>query len=124
MTVKLPAVLKERCYDSGMRALVVGVVMAMTFGVASCGSDDDSSDAATDDVATEGTVAAGVPDVIGDSVEDATATLEAAGYTLRVVKRDGEELPATADFIENRVNVAVESQRYGDEVVTGVVSTG
>jgi ABC-type glycerol-3-phosphate transport system substrate-binding protein len=123
MTVKLPAVLEGPRSDRGMRALVVGAVMAMTLGVAACGSDD-SSDTATDDVGTEGTVAAGVPDVIGDSVEDATATLEAAGYTLRVVQRDGEELPATADFIENRVNVAVESQRYGDEVVTEVVSTG
>ena len=30
----------------------------------------------------------------------------------------------TADFLENRVNVAVETQQYGDEVVTEVVSTG
>jgi len=106
-----------------MRALVVVMVVAMTFGVAACGSDD-SSDEATDDVAAEGTVAAGVPDVIGQSVEEATATLEEAGFTLRVVQRDGEELPATADFLENRVNVAVETQQYGDEVVTEVVSTG
>jgi hypothetical protein len=30
----------------------------------------------------------------------------------------------TADFIDNRVNVAVESDGYGGEVVTKVVSTG
>ncbi len=58
------------------------------------------------------------------SVEEATATLEAAGFTLRVVQRDGEDLAVTADFLENRVNVAVETQQYGEEVVTEVVSTG
>ena len=75
-----------------MRALVVVMVVAMTFGVAACGSDDSSDEAATEDTAAEGTVAAGVPDVIGQSVEEATATLEAAGFTLRVVQRDGEDL--------------------------------
>ena len=94
--------------------------MAMTLPVSACGDDDDSSD----DAATEGTVAVDVPDVIGDSVEEATATLESAGLTLRVVRRDGEELPVTADFVEDRVNVAVETQDDGTEVVTEVVSTG
>jgi hypothetical protein len=103
-----------------MRALVVVTVMVMTLPVSACGDDDDSSD----DEATEETVAVDVPDVIGDSVEDATATLEDAGLTLRVVKRDGEDLPSTADFVEDRVNVAVETQDDGTEVVTEVVSIG
>jgi PASTA domain len=113
-----------------MRALViVGMAMAMTLGVAACGSDDSSDDAATedaatDDTATDDTGAADIPDVVGDTVEEATATLEAAGFTLRVVQRDGEDLAVTADFLENRVNVAVETQQYGEEVVTEVVSTG
>lgn len=118
-----------------MRTLVVvGMAMALTLGVSACGSDESSDDAATADTATAGTAtvdtagddtgATAVPDVIGDTVGDATATLEAAGFTLRVVQRDGEDLPVTADFVENRVNVAVESQRYGDEIVTEVVSTG
>jgi beta-lactam-binding protein with PASTA domain len=99
-----------------MRALVIGTVLAMTLAVPACSSDSD-------DAATETTVAADVPDVVGDSVADATTTLEAAGFTLRVVQRDGEDLPATADFVENRVNVAVETKN-GTEVVTAVVSTG
>jgi len=107
-----------------MRTLVVGIVMVMTLGVAACGSDDSSDDAATEGTAADDTAAAGVPDVIGQSVEEATATLEAAGFTLRVVRRDGEDLAVTADFLENRVNVAVETQQYGEEVVTEVVSTG
>jgi hypothetical protein len=49
---------------------------------------------------------ASVPDVIGQSVDDATATLAAAGLTLRIVRKDGEDLAATADFVVNRVNVA------------------
>jgi hypothetical protein len=101
-----------------MRSLVVIVVAAMSLGITACG--DDSSD----DTATEATTATGVPDVVGDSVDAATETLEAAGFTLRVVRRDGEDLPVTADFLEERVNVAVETQDDGTEVVTEVVSTG
>ncbi len=103
-----------------MRALVVVPVLAMTFAISACGDDDDSSDTA----ATEESVAVDVPDVIGQSVDEATATLDEAGMTLRVVKRDGEDLASTADFVENRVNVAVETQDDGTEVVTEVVSTG
>ena len=93
--------------------------MAMALAFSACGDDDSS-----DDTATEESVAVDVPDVVGDSVEDATATLEEAGFTLRVVRRDGEDLPGTADFVENRVNVAVETQDDGTEVVTEIVSTG
>ena len=103
-----------------MRALLVVPVLAMTFAISACGDDDDSSDTA----ATEESVAADVPDVIGQSVDEATATLDEVGMTLRVVKRDGEDLASTADFVENRVNVAVETQDDGTEVVTAVVSTG
>jgi hypothetical protein len=106
-----------------MRALVVVTVLGLSLSVAACGDDDDDDDS-SDDTATEVSVAVDVPDVIGDSVEDATATLEDAGWTLRVVRRDGEDLPSTADFVENRVNVAVETQDDGTEVVTEVVSTG
>ena len=93
--------------------------MAAALAITGCGDDD-----AADDTATAESVPADIPDVIGDSVEDATATLEDAGFTLRVVTRDGEDLPSTADFAENRVNVAVETQDDGTEVVTEVVSTG
>ena len=103
-----------------MRVLVVATVVAMTLGISACGGDDDSSD----DAPTQGSNAVDVPDVIGDSVDDATTTLEDAGLTLRIVMRDGAELPATLDYIEGRVNVAVETQDDGTEVVTEVVSVG
>ena len=101
------------------------MVLTVTLGVSACGSDDDSSDSvAPADTATEVSVAGEVPDVVGQSVEDATTTLESAGFTLRVISRDGEDLPATMDFVESRVNVAVETQDDGSEVVTEVISTG
>ncbi len=105
-----------------MRALVVVLIAGITLGVSACGSDD-SSDDSSDDVTTESSVTAAYPDVVGESVDDATATLEEAGFTLRVIQRDGEDLPATADFVDNRVNVAVETQD-GTEVVISVISTG
>jgi hypothetical protein len=105
-----------------MRGLVVVPVVALTCALSACG-DDDSSDVEP----TEETVTADVPDVpdvVGASVDDATATLEAAGLTLRVVRRDGEDLAGTADFLENRVNVAVETQDDGTEIVTEIVNIG
>lgn len=95
------------------------MVAAMALTAVACGDDDSSSD----DTTSEVTSAVDIPDVIGESVEDATATLEDAGLTMRVVRRDGEDLMATMDFVENRVNVAVETQD-GTEVVTEIVSTG
>jgi beta-lactam-binding protein with PASTA domain len=104
-----------------MRALVIASVVALAVTVSACGDDDDSSSATT--TAAE-SLDADIPDVIGESVDEATATLEDAGLTLRVVRRDGEDLPGTMDFVETRVNVAVETQDDGTEVVTEVVSTG
>ena len=65
-----------------------------------------------------------VPDVRRQAFVFAKGTLEDAGFTLRVVRRDGEDLPSTMDFLDNRVNVAVETQDDGTEVVTEVVSVG
>src|SRR6188472_3182497 len=102
-----------------MRGILVLPVMALTFAVTACGDDDSSNDASS---AATTTVA--VPDIVGKTVDEATATLQDAGLTLRVVKRDGEDLAATADYVPTRVNVAVETQADGTEKVTQVVSVG
>jgi beta-lactam-binding protein with PASTA domain len=102
-----------------MRGILVLPVMALTFAVTACGDDDSSNDASS---AATTTVA--VPDIVGKTVDEATATLQDAGLTLRVVKRDGEDLAATADYVPTRVNVAVETQADGTEKVTEVVSVG
>ena len=94
-------------------------MMTLTFAISACGDDDSSDDATTEESAT-----VDVPEIVGESVADATATLEDAGMTLRVVKRDGEDLPGTQDYIPTRVNVAVETQDDGTEQVTEVVSVG
>ena len=99
--------------------MLVLPVMALTFAVTACGDDDSSNDASS---AATTTVA--VPDIVGKTVDEATATLQGAGLTLRVVKRDGEDLASTADYVPTRVNVAVETQADGTEKVTEVVSVG
>ena len=67
--------------------------MAAALAITGCGDDD-----AADDTATAASAPAEIPDVIGDSVENATATLEDAGFKLRVVTIDGEELPVHRRF--------------------------
>ncbi len=104
-----------------MRALVLATAVALVLTASACGDDDDSSNA--DPVATAVDLD-DVPDVVGQSVDDATATLESAGLSLRVVRRDGEDLAATMDFVPTRVDVAVETEDDGTEVVTEILSTG
>ena len=105
-----------RSAGSGL-SLVLAFVLGLLVPLAGC---DDSSD----DASTEQTASVDVPDIVGESVDDATATLEDAGLTLRISKRDGEELAGTADYVPTRVNVAVETQDDGTEQVTEVISVG
>jgi hypothetical protein len=52
--------------------------------------------------------------------EDAAAALAGRrGRPLRVVERDGEPLPHTDDFVEDRLNVAVEDGRVSRVLGTG-----
>jgi hypothetical protein len=57
--------------------------------------------------------------LVGLTESEATAAAEACGWILRVVRRDGEDLPATRDFRPNRVNVEVT-----DGEVTAIVNIG
>ncbi len=104
-----------------MRALLAAAVVVLAVTAPACGSDDDQS--TTSDSSTTASVSVDVPDIVGESVAEATATLADAGLTLRVLRRDGEDLPGTMDFDESRVNVAVET-KDGTEVVTAVISNG
>lgn len=47
--------------------------------------------------------------LVGLCLADAIATAEANGFTVRVVREDGADLAATADFQAQRVNVVVEN---------------
>jgi hypothetical protein len=104
------------------RLLTVTAMAAVA--MSACGDDDEASEDSVVTAEATGGVSADVPHVVGDEGDAATATLEAAGFTLRVVSRDGEDLPGTAAHVENRVNVAVETQEDGTDVVTEVVSQG
>ena len=57
--------------------------------------------------------------LVGLTEDEATEAAEACGWILRVVQRDGEDLPMTMDLRPNRVNVEVT-----DGEVTAIVSTG
>jgi len=47
------------------------------------------------------------PDVVGMTESEATVVIERAGFTVRVVARDGETFMVTEDFRADRVNVVV-----------------
>jgi hypothetical protein len=78
---------------------------------------------------SSGACAAGTPDtmpfavdgssLVGLCLDDAIATAEANGLTVRVVRQDGEDLAVTADLQPQRVNVVVV-----DDVVTEVQGLG
>ena len=55
----------------------------------------------------------------GLCVADAQTVADGLGYVLRVVRLDGVDLAATADFVEWRVNVAIDNG-----IVTDIVSFG
>jgi hypothetical protein len=130
------------------RRAAVSALIALTAvaGLAACGDDDDSGSSsstappeteapgteapegteAPDDTDSPGDTAAGEPTVdaatdvlVGLSEDDAEEAADEQGWTIRVVVRDGEDLPATMDFRPERVNVEVT-----DGEVTAVVSVG
>jgi hypothetical protein len=118
------------------RTLVaIAMTALLVVTAAACGDDDD---AASDTTESESTARdSGAPSgsdptdcppeptdesasaLVGLTEDEATEAAEACGWILRVVRRDGEDLPATRDFRPNRVNVEVT-----DGEVTAIVNTG
>jgi len=104
---------------SGSRRRVLAAAIAASFVLAgaACGGDDDTSP-----TTPAGDEAPGEFDettIIGETLSDAEAIAEADGWQLRVIRIDGEDQAATADFVTNRVNVATV-----DDIVTEVISIG
>jgi hypothetical protein len=81
--------------------------------------DGSSEPAGTAEAGEEPTEESASDVVVGLPEDDAIAAAEAEGWELRVVNRDGEDLPVTMDLRPNRVNVAVI-----DGEVTEVLSIG
>ena len=108
---------------------------ALTLAVvpAACGSDDDSPSSSSSSSSSpssssvgsvdDGAATVPAPDaadalptpdtasplVVGKPEAEAQTAIEAAGWTMRVVQRDGEDLAVTADFVDSRVNVTVDA---------------
>jgi hypothetical protein len=67
----------------------------------------------------EPTVETATPVLVGLTEDEAAEAAEALGWEVRVMRRDGEDLPITMDLRQNRVNVEVT-----DGEVTEVVQIG
>jgi hypothetical protein len=67
----------------------------------------------------EPTVETATPVLVGLTEDEATEAAEALGWEVRVIRRDGEDLPMTMDLRTNRVNVEVT-----DGEVTEVLQIG
>ncbi|MFM8861867.1 MAG: PASTA domain-containing protein [Acidimicrobiia bacterium] len=78
-----------------------------TVDVGSGGGVADPSTGSGGSGASEPGYAGTLPDVVGQTEDDATVALEAAGFTVRVVERDGEMFMVTKDYREDRVNLVV-----------------
>ncbi|HWL44504.1 MAG TPA: hypothetical protein VNQ73_16305 [Ilumatobacter sp.] len=93
----------------------VAVVLALgTAGAACEGDDDDGDNAGT---VVNGTDVADPPDdggfdestIVGLPFTEAEAVTEANGWELRATVIYGEEQQVTQDYVDNRVNVALEN---------------
>jgi hypothetical protein len=96
----------------------VVVVAASVVALAACGSEAESTAPASAEggSATTGGAATGkatptevAASVIGMVEDEATAAIDEAGYTWRVLGRDGQDFPATMDFVDTRIGLKITS---------------
>ena len=102
---------------------IAGLMLMMTPLAVACGSDDTDASGEPPAADAAADLPDDIPDLVCATVDEASELLDEAGYTLRTVRIDGENLAVTADFVENRVNVAVETDG-ATMIVTEVVSLG
>ncbi len=99
-------------------SLSVVVAAASVFALAACGSESESTAPASVEggSATTGGAVTGkatptevAASVIGMAEAEATAKIDKAGYTWRVLGRDGQDFPATMDFVDTRIGLKITS---------------
>jgi hypothetical protein len=95
------------------RAVTGGLAVVALLVLPACGGDDDDDDGATASADSTTTAETGEDSAefaayLGLTVEEAEAMAEDEGRPSRVVSEDGEDLPVTMDFVENRLNFTVE----------------
>ena len=86
--------------------------------------DDTASVDVVPEPGTDQTAPAVVPDElaatwVGSPLADVEKLAADMGLTVRVLRLDGQDLPATADYRTDRVNIAVDA-----DIVTEVISVG
>lgn len=91
---------------------VLALTTALAAGATACGDDDDEPQPAGSESD------AAFAEYIGLETEAAGDLAEENDLPWRVVREDGEDLPVTMDFVENRLNFAVEDGKVVD-VTTG-----
>ena len=91
--------------------IAVGLLLVLPLFVASCGGDDDNSNATGDTATTisEEALAAEFDAYVGLTEQEASAKAKDAGFTSRVIMRDGQSVPATMDYNPDRLNFVIES---------------
>jgi hypothetical protein len=91
---------------------VAGLAVAALIALPACGGDDDDNDDASasgaDAPAATAPDPSGFDEYLGLTQDEAGAKAEAEGHPWRVVQVDGEDLPVTMDFVENRLNFSIE----------------
>ena len=97
--------------------LVLALTLALAAGVTACGDDDEPQPAGSG-TGSGDTSEAAFSDYIGLETEAAGDLAEENDLPWRVVREDGEDLPVTMDFVEDRLNFAVEDGKVVD-VTTG-----
>lgn len=110
----------EGVVASSSRACVSVLVVAVLALGAACSSDDDGDDGGDGTEQSDDEIPADALELVGSDAEDFAVRAEQMGYTVRVVEEDGEDLAITADAVENRLNVAVDS----NGIVTDIKSVG
>jgi hypothetical protein len=85
-----------------MRARTAAAVVVVVVALAGCGGSDDSQDEPAAAV-----MCPAANEVIGMTVEEATALAQEHGCSVRVTERDGDPLPATMDLRNDRIDVTV-----------------
>ena len=105
---------------------VAGTLLTLAALLAACGNGDDGTPAASGTTSSskteEPTMTSGGVDqmaasVVGMSEDDAVKAIRDAGYTSRVVERDGEKFPVTMDLQPERINLTVKDGKVTQATV-------
>jgi hypothetical protein len=118
---------KRRTAMNHLRPLSIAALTAALAVTATACNDDDNAATATTEAAPptslpcadEPTEESAEDLLVGLAEAAATDAAESCGWLVRVVRRDGEDLPMTLDFRPNRVNVEVT-----DGEITAIISIG